>query len=164
MVIKVQAHIKRTNFEYKESLMSKDIKYFNALASLESAHTVKVITKPYIFLILLFFEFIINICSVGFLKRSRTNNSCPLHPNRCRWPSIDPCRTFLCKRTYSDFGWYFHEEVSSWQNIGNWSQLCGFRVCWVSSGFGIWYHCYGQIGLVEVGNILRFYLLKRGFD
>ena len=82
--------------------MSKEIKYFNALASLESAHTVKVIPQPYIFLILLFFENTINFRSAGFTKRSRTNNICPLHPDRCRWPSIDPCRAFLRKRTYSD--------------------------------------------------------------
>jgi hypothetical protein len=37
-------------------------------------------------------------------------------------------------------------------------------VCRVFSGFGIWYHCYGKIGLAEVGNILKFYLFKRGFD
>ena len=35
-------HIKRLNFEYKGVLISKNISYFNSLASLESEHKIKV--------------------------------------------------------------------------------------------------------------------------
>ena len=35
-------HIKRLNFEYKGVLISKNISYFNSLASLESEHRIKV--------------------------------------------------------------------------------------------------------------------------
>ncbi len=33
-------HIKKTNHDYKTSLLKKEIKYYNALATLESEHSI----------------------------------------------------------------------------------------------------------------------------
>jgi hypothetical protein len=38
-------YIKKLNFGYRSELMNKKVKYFNALASLKDAHTIKLVDK-----------------------------------------------------------------------------------------------------------------------